>query len=96
MIVYYTIDETGFRVLPHVCSDSSLNSIVIFGDSFTFGVGLEDDEVMLYILQNSVRNKYKVYNFSVEGYGPHQMLSFIENRIIDSIIEYEPSVLITK
>jgi hypothetical protein len=92
--VWYSTDKFGHRKTPPIDADLSTKSVVFFGCSFTFGVGLNDDEVMPNMVQNLVQNKYKVYNFAAGGYGTHQMLASIENNMVDSIVKYEPKVFI--
>jgi hypothetical protein len=92
--VHYTIDENGLRKTPPIIADKSTKSIVFFGCSFTFGHGLNDNQVMPNMVQNQVKNKYKVYNFSSSGYGTHQMLAAIEYNMVDSIVKYKPRIFI--
>jgi len=71
--VSYSTDKNGLRITPNGSSDS----ILVFGASYAFGTGVNDDETMPYEL-GSLTGK-KVYNFGYTGYGAHQMLSIIEN-----------------
>jgi hypothetical protein len=92
--VKYTINEYGQRITPDIIPNDSMKSILFFGCSFTFGHGLNDKETMAYIVQDSVRDKYKVYNFSVIGFGANQMLSAIKHNMLDGIVKYQPRYII--
>ena len=43
----YTIGPDGLRIEPPVAADAAQGCVLFFGDSFTFGEGLHDDETML-------------------------------------------------
>jgi hypothetical protein len=90
--VTYTIGDDGLRVSPpsEVINDSPC--ILFFGDSFTFGEGLEDNQTMPYLVGEL--SKYKVYNFGFHGYGPHQMLSALEHGVVDEIVKCKPRVAV--
>jgi Glycosyl hydrolases family 16 len=92
--VKYTLNENGQRITPEVIPNDSMRSVLFFGCSFTFGQGIRDNETMAYMVQDSVRDKYKVYNFGVIGFGANQMLSAIEHNMIDGIVKYPPKYII--
>jgi len=77
--VVYTIDERGLRITPDAAGADDA-CVIVFGGSFTFGSGVNDDESMPYVLGQL--QKAKVYNLGYQGYGPHQMLAAIENDLI--------------
>ncbi len=89
-----TIDENGLRKTPPIIPNDSTKSVVFFGCSFTFGWGLNDNEVMPNIVQENVKNNYKVYNFGYNGYGPHHMLAAIEHNMVAPVLKYPPKVFI--
>jgi hypothetical protein len=85
--VNYTINKDGYR--PTNLLNTEYNndrSIVCLGCSFTFGVGLNDNETLPYLLQDSLKHKYNVYNMAVSGYAPNHILAQIEHNILDSIV----------
>jgi Glycosyl hydrolases family 16 len=92
--VKYSTDENGHRITPPIHANADTKSIVFLGCSFVFGKGLNDKESLPYIVQDSLKNKYKVYNFAVNGYGPHQLLASIENNMIAPDLKYEPKIFI--
>ncbi len=84
--VTYTIDDNGHRITPGATAQNDSQSIIFFGCSFTFGEGVNDSESMPYIVGEL--QKDKVYNYGFHGYGPHQMLSAIENNLISCNPKY--------
>ncbi len=54
-----TIDEKGFRKTENVKSDKV---ILILGDSFTFGEGVNDEETFAYLLEKRLGGTYDVIN----------------------------------
>lgn len=91
--VTYTIGTNGLRVVPQYNKKEN-KCVIFFGDSFTFGEGLNDDETLPYRVSIKTEGQYKIYNFGFQGYGPHQMLSAIEHNMIDNIIECKPKHVI--
>lgn len=89
----YTIDKNGLRKSPSFIENSQ-NSILFFGGSFTFGVGVNDEDTMPYRVGLKSNGEYRIYNFGFNGYGPHQMLSAIENGLVDSIVTIPPKYII--
>lgn len=56
----------------------SNKEIWIFGDSFTYGWGVNNEETYPWLLQEEFTN-YKVLNFGISGYGPlHSLIQFKE------------------
>jgi hypothetical protein len=76
----YSIDQNSLRrTSPGPESASAVDCLLFFGDSFTFGEGLNDSDTLPWILQESLGPRWKVRNFAFHGYGPHQMLAAIES-----------------
>lgn len=86
--VVITTDSDGLRISP-ACNGKCDSSVLFFGDSFTFGEGVNDSETMPFLVGLGLKDKYRVYNFGVHGYGPHQMLSAIEHGMVNSIVKNE-------
>ena len=76
----YTIGDDGRRITPPPRSSDDNQCIIFFGGSFTFGEGIDDHEAMPYLVGDL--QEYKVHNYGFHGYGPHQMLSAIENGLL--------------
>ena len=81
-----SINENGWRVCPP-CADSVSEAVLFFGNSLTFGEGVNDEETMPYQFGLANANTFCVYNFASHGWGPHQMLALTENAYIDSIVK---------
>ena len=81
--VSYTIRD-GLRYTPN-SNEKSHNCVLFFGCSFTFGEGLSDSSTLPFYLNQFEKQKYRVYNYGFHGYGPHQMLANIENRVAKDI-----------
>ncbi|MFA5156668.1 MAG: SGNH/GDSL hydrolase family protein [Candidatus Omnitrophota bacterium] len=63
--------------------------ILVLGDSFTFGVGVKDNETYPYFLQEMLPGA-EVINFGVPGYGHDQMLIYLK----EEGIKYKPDIVI--
>jgi hypothetical protein len=74
--VKYSIGEDGFRITPG--GDSRYQRINFFGDSFTFGVGLNDNETLPYFIQQRMR-EISVKNWDFPAYGAHQTVAILES-----------------
>ena len=87
--VMYTIDAEGRRVTPQSNLSERREFLLLFGCSYTFGIGVKDDETIpFYTAQEAPR--YRVYNYGVAGYGSHQMLVQLQSDALRSEIA-EPS-----
>ncbi len=92
--VVYTIDSSALRVAPPVAEGGGVECILFFGGSFTFGEGLDDDVTLPYQTGVKTGGEYRVYNFGLHGYGPHQMLAALESGYVDDRIECKPRFVI--
>ena len=94
--VKYTIDDHGLRIAsPSVNTQKQQsNCLLFFGDSFTFGEGVKDDETMPYRVSEKTKRRYQAYNFAFLGYGPHQMLAQLQEGLVDAAIACKPAVAI--
>jgi hypothetical protein len=89
--VVYTIGPTGLRKSSSA-SRKSEHCVLFFGDSFTFGEGVEDFETMPYVVGTLF--DWVIYNFGFHGYGPHQMLSALQHGMVERRIECTPRFVI--
>lgn len=91
--VKYTIDRHGLRIAPHSLSMSrdEARCLLFFGDSFTFGEGVQDEETMPYKVGLKTHGDYHVFNFGFLGYGPHQMLAQLQQGLVASAIDCRPA-----
>lgn len=70
--------QDGLRFTP----DNNLKGsqhILFFGCSYTFGVGVDDNETMPFYFAQTVENS-RVYNFGLPGFGPAETLSLLQRR----------------
>lgn len=72
----YEMDGQGRRKVPAAAVAGP--TIHLFGSSFTFGDGVNNDETALYILAQAHRNRFRVVNYSVSAYGLDQMVFRLE------------------
>jgi hypothetical protein len=91
--VNVTIGENGLRITPP-CSGRCDTSVLFFGDSFTFGEGVNDEQTLPWYLGLLTHRQYRLYNFAFSGYGTHQMLSAIDHGMIEELVEGYPRYII--
>ncbi len=84
--VTYTINGEGLRIASPVETTAAINQpcVAFFGDSFTFGEGVNDEQTMPYQVWKNVTGRYHTVNFGFLGYGPHQMLAALEQGYLES------------
>jgi len=80
--VLYTTDEKGRRITADNQSTAD-TLILLFGCSYTYGEGLNDDETFAWQLSELLGPKFQVYNYGFHGYGSHQMLALLESDRLD-------------
>lgn len=68
----YSFDEKGARVTPFAAPGGK--PVVLAGDSYNFGEGLNDDQTLGAHLQSASQGKLRALNLARPGYGPHQVL----------------------
>lgn len=85
----YAIDEGKCRATPD--PPEPRGSILITGGSFTFGVGVNDDETYPSILGSEYWKDYKVKNRSVGGWGTTQAYLVVSD-VLDA--EEKPSLVL--
>jgi hypothetical protein len=88
--VTYTIDSDGLRVSPPEAAAAPADCVLFFGDSYTFGEGVEDDQTFPYLTGVATAGRYRVRNYGFSGYGPHQMLAAIESGLVETTARCEP------
>lgn len=81
----YTIDTHGLRTGAGLATPEA-PAIAFFGDSFTFGEGVHDDEPFPFRIEAGSKGRWKALNFGFQGYGPHQMLAWLEGDAIGNVL----------
>ena len=74
--ITYQANQDGFRDSAWSSfdpSDGQTTKILVFGDSQAAGYGVREEDRFSNILQSLLGSKYRVYNFSVAGWGFDQM-----------------------
>ena len=89
-IVETITDEMGLRIgKDSPLKDIGKKNIFIFGDSFTYGIGIEYDKTYAGLIEKEKKN-HNVYNFGVGSYSPsvylYKLKKSIKNNIIPSKI----------
>ncbi len=87
--VTYTTNSHGLRVTAPAAA-TARECVVFFGDSITFGEGVEDSENFPYVLSAQVADRYATYNFGFSGYGPQQMLANLESGRVGRVVDCTP------
>lgn len=77
--VSYTIDPSGFRFDPAQPKDKRGRRIAVMGDSFTFGLGVDDNQTFVSLLNQKGTNTY--LNLAVPGYSNDQEALLIEQEL---------------
>jgi hypothetical protein len=91
--VTYTVDANGYRMTPAGPRTAPCRAL-FFGDSFTFGWGLPDDQTIPNQFMIASEGQYSGYNLSISGYGPHQMLQLLQTGRVDRLIGEGPVHLV--
>ena len=79
----YTINGQGFRkVLCHTPAPP-LPPLLFFGDSFTFGEGVDDDEAYVNRIAQRLKGKRNVYNFGIPGRDPTDFLYYVSRSYLE-------------
>ena len=78
-------DKLGLRSYKNSTKDKKKDNVLIFGDSFTFGVGIEYEETFSGLLEKEYQN-YNFYNYAVGSYSPTVHFYKLEKAIQENII----------
>jgi hypothetical protein len=81
-----TVDSNGLRVSP-ASNAADPEAVLFFGNSCTFGEGVDDSLTLPYQFGTMKSDRYQVYNFGVSGYGPHHMLAQLESGFVDEVVQ---------
>ncbi|HEX6144812.1 MAG TPA: hypothetical protein VFZ01_18995 [Geminicoccaceae bacterium] len=74
--VAYRIDDQGRKAIP--ASGKAERSLHVFGDSFTFGYGVGNEDTWLNLVDQRLGPEIDVLNYGVIGYSLEQMLLALE------------------
>lgn len=85
----YTTGPDGFRVVPK--AENAQRCVLLFGDSFTFGEGVNDDETTAAQIVAKSKGQVEVKNLGIGGWGPHQFLSGLQSGRFQKAITCKPT-----
>lgn len=89
--VGYTINQYGFRGDFAERNAGQSGRVTAFvGDSFTFGLGVNDQETFVYWLNARSDSVHSYLNFAVPGYSTDQELLLVEQRVFS----FAPDVIL--
>jgi hypothetical protein len=74
----YTTGPDHFRIVPSAAPNPEA-CVLLFGDSFTFGFGVADQETSAAQLVKRSKGTVAAHNFAVSGWGPHQFLAGLQS-----------------
>ena len=89
-IIYDVVNTIDENFLRKVDASKLSNVIGFFGDSFTFGVGLNDRDTLPQQFADRIGRRFNVLNLGGPGYGPQQMLRALETGLYDRLIGRDP------
>lgn len=86
-----TTDSLGRRLVPLDDRTAAERFVMFFGDSFSFGDGVNDDETFPYHVGRRLPD-VAVYNYGLSGYGPQHAVAVIESRSLRSEVPQKRGV----
>lgn len=89
----YHIDAEGYRITPVEAADERSQAALFFGCSFTFGLGVEQDESLPAAFARKCRDFLPV-NFGVPGYGPQHFWLQIQQERFKELVPREEGVIL--
>jgi len=82
----YTIGDDQLRVGTSRPMAEDQPSVLFFGDSFIYGEGLNDNQAIPYRFEEGGQGRFKAFNFGFHGYGPQQMLMWLDTGQVERVI----------
>lgn len=79
----YNTNSYGFRGRFETHSESPGHHYAFVGDSFTFGMGVDDDETFVHYLNSSAAPGDRYLNFAIPGFSTDQEYILIQERVFD-------------
>jgi len=88
--VIYTTGPDHFRVVPEAAANPD-GCVLVFGDSFSFGDGVADDETYAAQIVRQSQGRVAVHNLAVSGWGPHQFLAGLQSGRFQRAVRCKPT-----
>lgn len=85
----YTTGPDSFRIVPKV--ENAQRCVLLFGDSFTFGEGVNDDQTSAAQIVARSQGQVEVKSLGIGGWGPHQFLSGLQSGRFQRAITCKPT-----
>jgi len=76
--VRYSVNSYGFRGCPATPAKSNSSMFAVVGDSFTFGLGVNDEETFVCLLNTRKPGSNTYLNFGIPGFSTDQELLLIK------------------
>jgi hypothetical protein len=92
--IYETDYTFDFDLLRHTAAAETGPTVVFFGDSFTFGDGVRNDETLPQAFADLTDQKLRVLNLALTGYSPQQFLREMETGRFDKVIGPDPKLFV--
>lgn len=88
--VIYSTGPDHFRVTPDAAATAD-RCVLVFGDSFSFGDGVADDETYAAQIVKQSEGRVAAQNFAVSGWGPHQFLAGLQSGRFQRSVRCKPT-----
>lgn len=88
--VIYTTGSDHFRATPEAAANPDA-CVLIFGDSFSFGDGVADEETYAAQIVRQSQGRVAVHNFAVSGWGPQQFLAGLKSGRFQRSVRCKPT-----
>jgi hypothetical protein len=82
--VHYTVAD-GRRLAPPQADGPPLGCVAFVADSFTFGVGVKDEEAFPYRVGVLTNGRYRIVNLAVPGYGIEQVVASLARPVRETV-----------
>lgn len=93
-VVYDVVNTIDDNLTRKVESAADGPTIAFFGDSMTFGAGLNDNETLPQAFADLTDRRFRVLNLAVTAYGPQQFLRALEIGEHDALLKKDPRLFI--
>src|SRR5882757_237578 len=88
--VTYSTGPDQFRIVPQA-AESPEACVLLFGDSFTFGFGVSDDDTYAAQIVKQSGGRVAVHNFAISGWRPHQFLAGLQSGRFQRAVRCKPT-----
>ncbi len=93
-VIYDVVNTIDENLTRKVVSTDGGPLIAFFGDSFTFGAGVQDADTLPQAFADITDRKFRVLNLAVTAYGPQQFLRALEIDVHDALLRRDPRLFV--